>query len=201
MLTIHMICGKGGTGKDTLCKMVLEKFNYKLIPDVAYTSRPMRTGEIDGIDYFFRPFPVNDLFNVVEWRSYKVRDGVWYYWHNKIDETKIPVTVNDVLVISTPDTIVKYAKAYGAKNIRVYEIVCSQEERFHRMVKREMAQKCPDYVELARRYLADSTDWDKFGTPESICESLGIVYHQIDGDTLPKYELEQISELMFPSCT
>ena len=44
------IMGKSGAGKDTAC-YILNSYGYKSI--VAYTTRPMRTGEVDGVNYYF----------------------------------------------------------------------------------------------------------------------------------------------------
>jgi len=49
---IFIISAPSGTGKSTICKELI-----KTIPDlvlsVSYTTRGMRRGEVDGIDYFF----------------------------------------------------------------------------------------------------------------------------------------------------
>jgi guanylate kinase len=45
-----VICGKGGSGKDHLRKILVEQgLNYS----VSVTSRPIRLNETDGIDYTF----------------------------------------------------------------------------------------------------------------------------------------------------
>lgn len=49
---INFICGRSGSGKDTIAKELLEKY-HDLQPIVTYTTRPMRPGEIDGKEYSF----------------------------------------------------------------------------------------------------------------------------------------------------
>ena len=45
-----IIAGKGASGKDHLRKMMVEDgFNYC----VSHTTRPMRSDEEEGIDYYF----------------------------------------------------------------------------------------------------------------------------------------------------
>lgn len=69
-----IICGPGGSGKDFLRKK-LEKKGYKY--SVSCTSRPKRTNEVEGVDYYFKDkdfFENNkDLFIEVN-----VFNG-WYY--------------------------------------------------------------------------------------------------------------------------
>ncbi len=47
-----VISGPSGSGKGTIIKEIMER-NKDLIYSVSYTTRPIRTGEIDGKDYFF----------------------------------------------------------------------------------------------------------------------------------------------------
>ena len=50
---IFYIMGKSATGKDTVYKELLKRFpDLKTI--VPYTTRPIREGETDGVEYHFR---------------------------------------------------------------------------------------------------------------------------------------------------
>ncbi len=46
------ISGPSGVGKSTVIKEILKK-NPGIVLSVSYTTRPSRTGERDGVDYFF----------------------------------------------------------------------------------------------------------------------------------------------------
>lgn len=46
-----VISGPSGSGKTTLCRMVEERLGYYYA--VSHTTRPQRSGEVDGEDYFF----------------------------------------------------------------------------------------------------------------------------------------------------
>ena len=50
---IFVIMGPSCSGKDTLFSEVSDYYLGKLKQIVLYTTRPMRTGEIDGITYHF----------------------------------------------------------------------------------------------------------------------------------------------------
>lgn len=70
------IIGKNGAGKSYLANKL---YRLGFERNVGYTTRPMRNGEIDGIDYFFitkekfEEYIAND--NFVE---YKIRSGFYY---------------------------------------------------------------------------------------------------------------------------
>ena len=49
---IFYLMGKSASGKDTLFKEILERIP-ELKTVVPYTTRPIRTGEKDGREYFF----------------------------------------------------------------------------------------------------------------------------------------------------
>ena len=48
-----MICliGKTASGKDTIAKELVNKYGYKRI--VTYTTRPIRDGEKEGVNYYY----------------------------------------------------------------------------------------------------------------------------------------------------
>ena len=47
-----ILSAPSGTGKTTLCRIIKQRFP-ELVYSVSYTTRPPRSGEIDGVDYFF----------------------------------------------------------------------------------------------------------------------------------------------------
>ena len=51
-----MIClmGKSSSGKDTIYKHLMEDPRLSLRPIVPYTTRPIRAGEQNGVEYFLR---------------------------------------------------------------------------------------------------------------------------------------------------
>lgn len=49
---IFVIAAPSGTGKTTLCRRLLER-DRGLKLSVSHTTRPMRKGEVDGVDYHF----------------------------------------------------------------------------------------------------------------------------------------------------
>lgn len=80
---ILFICGKGGSGKDTLKKAIKErKPDFQEV--IQYTTRPPRSYEVDGQDYHF--LSLNDFMEkrhtgvIAESRAYPIVDSeVWRY--------------------------------------------------------------------------------------------------------------------------
>lgn len=75
-----VISGKSATGKDNVVKELC-KLGFSRI--TTYTTRPMRVGEVDGIDYHF--IRVEDFLKkyiegfFIEIKYYTTVDGIWYY--------------------------------------------------------------------------------------------------------------------------
>ncbi|MBN1931466.1 MAG: guanylate kinase [Desulfobacterales bacterium] len=67
---LFIISGPSGTGKTTLCSLVLSRMQ-DLLYSVSYTTRKPRRGEQDGIDYFF-----------IEKTDFKrkIQNGRWAEW-------------------------------------------------------------------------------------------------------------------------
>ena len=49
---IMIISAPSGAGKTTLCNHLLKRFPH-MRESISYTTRPPRTGEVDGVDYLF----------------------------------------------------------------------------------------------------------------------------------------------------
>ncbi len=49
---IYVVSAPSGTGKTTICRMVLEEVD-NIRFSVSYTTRSKRKGEVDGVDYYF----------------------------------------------------------------------------------------------------------------------------------------------------
>ena len=78
---IFYIMGKSSSGKDTIFEELLEKKELKLQKVVLYTTRPIRSGETDGVQYHFvdeeKLHEMTKAGKVIEIRSYDTVCGLW----------------------------------------------------------------------------------------------------------------------------
>ena len=168
---IYYLLGKSATGKDTLYKEILKR-RPKLRTVTMYTTRPIREGETDGVEYFFtdREELERQLASgkVIESRTYQAIAGSWTYY--TVDDGQFDVADDEsCLMIGTLESYEKMCTYFEAgKMVPVY-IEVPDGIRLLRAVKREENQKKPNYREVCRRYLADEKDFS-----EENLERLGI---------------------------
>lgn len=168
---IYYLLGKSATGKDTLYKEILKR-RPKLRTVTMYTTRPIREGETDGVEYFFtdREELERQLASekVIESRTYQTIAGPWTYY--TVDDGQFDVADDEsCLMIGTLESYEKMCAYFKAgKMVPVY-IEVPDGIRLLRAVKREENQKKPNYREVCRRYLADEKDFS-----EENLERLGI---------------------------
>ena len=168
---IYYLLGKSATGKDTLYKEILKR-RPKLRTVTMYTTRPIREGETDGVEYFFtgREELERHLASgkVIESRTYQTIAGPWTYY--TVDDGQFDVADDEsCLMIGTLESYEKMCAYFEAgKMVPVY-IEVPDGIRLLRAVKREENQKKPNYREVCRRYLADEKDFS-----EENLERLGI---------------------------
>ena len=171
MGSIYYLLGKSATGKDTLYKEILKR-RPKLRTVTMYTTRPIREGETDGVEYFFtgREELERQLASgkVIESRTYQTIAGSWTYY--TVDDGQFDVADDEsCLMIGTLESYEKMCAYFEAgKMVPVY-IEVPDGIRLLRAVKREENQKKPNYREVCRRYLADEKDFS-----EENLERLGI---------------------------
>lgn len=147
------ICGQTASGKDSIVRKLIEDYGYKRV--ISNTTRPMRTGEKDGVDYHFK----NDIpfENTVCMKSYTTTQGVWHYWFND-DDIEEAVNSEDVYIAIADAEGAYELEEYGAKIIYIY---ARWEVRAERYMNRESRNENPDYKEVLRRLIADQRAFDK----------------------------------------
>ena len=145
------LCGGTGVGKDSILKVLTDKYGYEKI--VTYTTRPMREGEIDGVDYHyidkkvFDSLCAGDFF--AETTSYKViNDEVWEYGtaHKDLAPNKI--------VILNPSGLKELKKDKSLDILAIY-LYASYGEIWNRL-----RQRGDNLDEVTRRLEADKKDFD-----------------------------------------
>ena len=168
---IYYLLGKSATGKDTLYKEILKR-RPKLRTVTMYTTRPIREGETDGVEYFFTDREELerqlDSGKVIESRTYQTIAGPWTYY--TVDDGQFDVADDEsCLMIGTLESYEKMCTYFEAGKMVPGYIEVPDGIRLLRAVKREENQKKPNYREVCRRYLADEKDFS-----EENLERLGI---------------------------
>ncbi|MFG6327737.1 MAG: guanylate kinase [Lachnospiraceae bacterium] len=158
---IYYIMGKSSSGKDTIYKKLMERMRGKLKTVTGYTTRPMREGETDGVEYFFvtreKYREMKSQGIVIESRDYNTVYGVWTYF--TADDGQIELEKSDYLLIGTLESYKGLRDYYGKEKIIPLYIEADDGDRLLRAIKREKKQEAPGYEEMCRRFLADQQDF------------------------------------------
>lgn len=159
---IFYIMGKSASGKDSLYKKLKEDKELELKEVVLYTTRPMRSGEVNGKNYFFVSDAQADQLvrenKVIELRAYETVHGIWKYF--TADDAQIDLHgKNNYIMVGTLESYEKTKQYYGMDALVPLYIWVEDGERLERALQREKLQHSPKYAELCRRFLADEIDF------------------------------------------
>ncbi len=160
---IVYLMGKSSTGKDTIYKELLKGSGGKLHTIVPYTTRPIRAGEKEGVEYFFTDEAGYGRMaaqgKIVEERAYHTFYGLWRYF--TVDDGQIRLQDESYIMIGTLEAYGRMKDYFGADKMLPVMIELDDGVRLQRALDREKAQEHPKYEELCRRFLADSEDFSR----------------------------------------
>ncbi len=98
-----ILCGESGSGKDAMLKRMVDD---GCTPIISTTSRPIRDGETDGVEYnFVTKAQFEQMIKddkLIEYRTYNTLVGgvpdTWYYGATKeeLDDNKVYVVILDI---------------------------------------------------------------------------------------------------------
>ena len=181
-IKVFAICGKAGSGKDTILKLLFELYSdsnfHKIIP---CTTRPMREGESDWDPYHF---VTKEKYG--EWllagqliEATSFRD--WFYGThlNALDATKVNIGVFNLEAIEC-------LRQDNRLDVTIVYIDASAKARLLRQLNRE---DNPDVKEIIRRYGADEEDFQYLG--------IDYKYHTFDNSSMDKTQLFDICQKIF----
>ena len=190
--------GKSASGKDSIYKKLLEQTAGRFKTIVSYTTRPIRSGETEGVEYHFVSVPdFEDMHlagKVIEYRCYHTIHGDWYYF--TANDGQIDLSSSDYLLIMTPEGCRSLKKHFGDEAVIPIYIEVEPGLRLSRAVERERKQAHPKYAELCRRFLADEEDFS-----EEKLEEIGVEkrFENIDIDTCVEEILRFLSHIENPN--
>ena len=156
MIKLLFICGKGGTGKDSVVNQIIRDDMFERL--ALYTTRPLRDGEVDGNEYKFvtrerfEELVNDDIFSLVE--KYPVIEDEYFYGIPKF-------TINDdkIYVVCGPRSqFIQLKKDYGDMVFGVY-LYNDAYTSLNRMISRLRIRDDRDVVETCRRVITDYEDF------------------------------------------
>ena len=174
-----ILCGKSGSGKDTILKRLCKR---GFTPIVSLTSRPIREGETNGVEY---NFVSRELFEslirddkLIEYRTYDTLVGgepdTWYYG---LEKTSVDLD-HDYVVILDLKGAKSFMDYYGRENCFCVYITATESIRTERARKRGSF----DATEWMRRVEADRIDFNDAAV-KSVTDAT--VFNETGMDKLP----------------
>ena len=160
---IFYIIGKSASGKDHIYEALLAEKDLKLAQVILYTTRPIRSGEQNGREYYFtdelKLVQLRLSGKLIEERVYDTVYGPWYYF--TADEGQFRLDCQDYIGIGTLESYEKIKGYFGEDKVCPLYIETEDGIRLKRAIQREEKQPEPKYAEMCRRYLADCEDFSE----------------------------------------
>ena len=158
---IFCLMGKSACGKDTIYKQILSAQNLPLKTLIPYTTRPIRDGERNGVEYYFLTDEEQQVLErqgkIIELRAYHTVHGLWKYF--TVNDHQRDLANQDYLIIGTLESYARLQEYFGIDRLVPLYIDLEPGERLQRALDRERIQTEPKYAELCRRFLADEADF------------------------------------------
>ena len=113
---IYYIMGKSASGKDTIYKRLIKE-----LPELGivrmYTTRPIRDGETNGVEYIFTDEQqlqaMKEAEKVIECRTYDTIYGPWSYF--TADDGQIDLKSGSYLMLGTLESYEALCNYYVAE--------------------------------------------------------------------------------------
>lgn len=161
--SIIVLCGAGGSGKDTTLNLLKQKYP-NLQTCVSHTTRPPRANEVEGREYFFIDnAEFEAMYNngeFIETRTYQVAsEETWHYGMSEKEVTS-RLEQGHIIMILDLQGLLELKEYYqnSEVDIHAFYINVDEDTRIQRYLKRDnitvgMVQ------EAIRRLQADSRDF------------------------------------------
>ena len=157
MYKIIALIGEAGSGKDRIMKEVLAAAPDRFNEIISCTTRPMREGEVEGVNYYYltgKQFTDKVIADqMLETSGF----NGWYYGtsYDSLSADKPNIGVFN------PQGIRSLLKRQDIE-LTVYRVHTSAKIRLLRQLNRE---NNPDVNEIIRRFMTDTEDFDMLEFP------------------------------------
>lgn len=160
--SIIVLCGAGGSGKDTTLNILKQKYQ-SLQTCVSHTTRPPRATEVEGCEYFFidnaefEAMYTNGEF--IETRSYTVVGDEWHYGMSE-KEVTTKLEKGHIIMILDLQGLMELKDYYqnSETDIHAFYINVDEDTRIQRYLKRDNVTVAM-VQEAIRRLEADASDF------------------------------------------
>lgn len=151
MKKIIVLLGASATGKDTVAKHISEKYNIPMA--ISYTTRPMRSNETQGVEYYFiSDDEMHGKFKngeVIEHTSYYIQsEDVSYTYANVVEEFE---KGDYVLTILNPHGLYQFNKSQYKDNLVSIMLNCDDRVRLVRSLNRDENVNVNEVLDRFRR--------------------------------------------------
>jgi guanylate kinase len=151
MKKIIVLLGASATGKDTVAKHISEKYNIPMA--ISYTTRPMRSNETQGVEYYFiSDGEMHEKFKngeVIEHTSYYIQsEDVSYTYANVVEEFE---KGDYVLTILNPHGLYQFNKSQYKDNLVSIMLNCDDRVRLVRSLNRDENVNVNEVLDRFRR--------------------------------------------------
>jgi len=159
---LYCLIGMSSSGKSTIEKE-LEKKGLKRI--ISTTTRPIREGEKEGVDYHYAK--KEDFLNSRDNRTL-LENTTYRGWFYGIDTVynDFDLSKNDYVAVVNPNGFRQLLGTLGEDNIVSFYIHLDDKERLLRSLHRE---EHPDCKEICRRFISDIDLFEGIDTEVDYC--------------------------------
>lgn len=173
---LFYMCGRSGSGKDSILKRLL-KSDLSITPIIPTTTRAMRVGEKEGVEYYFQTkekfFEFEKEGKLLTYLTVNVFDE---NENPKVDYYGYPKPTNQVSILTGPWDIMMRIMNENPNTdefelVPIYIMPEHEYELLYRVMKREMRNPKPKIREVARRFCADQEVYPK--TKEEAASIIG----------------------------
>lgn len=151
---IICLMGKSSTGKDTIYKRLLEDQELHLKKLIPYTTRPIREGEQEGIEYHFvdekHLQKLEEEGRIVELRAYDTVYGVWKYF--TVREESMDLEKESYAVIGTLDSWNAMKGYFGEEHMLPVYVEVEDGERLSRALQESGSRQNPNIRSFAEDF-------------------------------------------------
>ena len=176
MYNIVALIGEAGSGKDTIMQEILKRCPKSFNEIISCTTRPMREGEAEGVNYFYL---TPEEFAKKTHNGEMLETSGFNNWFYGTSYDGLKTNITNIGVFN-PTGIYSLLKKDDV-NLIVYKIDCNSKTRLLRQLNRE---NNPNVDEIIRRFSADKSDF----------ADLEFEYIEVKNETKEDFELaiEQI---------